>query len=320
MKERILVIGAAGQIGTALLDALVEAYSHDVVHAADIRPMEYGGPSYAVDITEPASVTEVFRKVRPTQVYHLAAILSASGEKDIHKTWAVNVDGYRHVLFHCRDFEVKKVFYPSTIAVFGPTTPKENTPQDAPLLPQTVYGMSKVSGEMWSQYMYAKFGLDVRSLRYPGVIGWRTIPSGGTTDYAVEMFYAAIEGKTYRCYLDRDTYLPMMYMPDAIKATLQLMEASAEKITLHYGYNISGTNFAPKDLEEAIREFIPDFRVEYQPDYRQEIASTWVRSIDDSVAHRDWGWKPEYDLRRMTEDMLMHLRKKFNSSVPEPIE
>ena len=243
---------------------------------------------------------------------HLAAILSASGEWNPLKTWNINLNGLLTVLELVREKKLDKVFFPSTIAVFGNTTPRVETPQDVPLLPSTVYGMSKSSGELWCLYYYNKFGVDVRSLRYPGIIGWQSLPAGGTTDYAVEIYHAALKNKHYECFLNADTRLPMMYMDDAIKATIDLMEADGNRLTVRYGYNLAAMSFSPEEIFQEIKKHIPEFTIDYKPDFRENIARSWTESIDDRVARKDWDWNPGFNLKSMSEDMLHHLKILFS--------
>ena len=312
-QERILVTGANGQIGTVLTAALRSIYGVENVIASDItEPKLQAGPFCFLDILNTQRLAEHVSDLKITQIYHLAAILSANGEWNPQKTWNINLNGLLSVLDLAKDKKIKKVFFPSTIAVFGKTTPRQNTPQDVPLLPTTVYGMSKSSGEQWCNYYHNRYGVDVRSVRYPGIIGYRSIPSGGTTDYAVEIFHSAIESKEYTCFLEKDTRLPMMYMPDAIRATTELMEAPYDNITLRYGYNLAAMSFTPEEIYNSILEHYPDFKIKYKADFRQKIASSWTESIDDSIARKDWNWSPEYDLKRMTTDMISNLKKKSN--------
>ena len=243
-----------------------------------------------------------------TQIYLLAAILSATGEKNPNLAWSLNMQSLLNVLDIAKDEQVKKVYWPSSIAVFGPTSPKKNCPQQTIIEPITVYGISKYAGEFWCNYYNHRYGLDVRSLRYPGLISYKSEPGGGTTDYAVEIFYDAVEDKKYKCFLKEDTYLPMMYMPDAIRATIELMEADATNITIRTSYNISGMSFSPKEISAEIKKHIPEFITTYEPDYRQPIAESWPQSIDDSVAKKDWNWKPAYDLSSMTGEMLKNIK------------
>ena len=320
MQDRIIVLGASGQIGTVLTAELRNVYGVNNVLATDIYPQEHSeGPFEVLDVLNIHRMAELFEAFKPTQVYHLAAILSANGESNIKKTWHINMDGFLRVLEIALEKGVSKIFFPSSIAVYGPTTPKVDTPQDCPLLPSTVYGISKMTGEVWSDYMFQRYGLDIRSLRYPGVIGWQSIPSGGTTDYAVEIYHEAFKKGHYECFLKEDTMLPMIYMPDAIRATIELMDAPKASIGLHYGYNLSGMSFTPKQIADSIRYFMPEFTISYQPDFRQEIAESWVKSIDDSRARKDWGWKPAFDLHKMTMDMLLHLQKQYGKVVISPV-
>jgi nucleoside-diphosphate-sugar epimerase len=249
-----------------------------------------------------------------TQIYLLAAILSATGEKNPGLAWHLNMQGLLNVLDIAREEKLQKIYWPSSIAVFGPTSPKENCPQQTIIEPITVYGISKFAGEFWCNYFHQRWNVDVRSLRYPGLISYKSSPGGGTTDYAVEIFYEALEEKKYTCFLKEDTYLPMMYMPDAIRATIELMEAPSERISVRTAYNISGMSFSPKQIGTQIKKQIPEFEMVYRPDYRQTIAESWPASIDDSVARADWGWRPEFDLEKMSKDMLNNLQSKaFNS-------
>lgn len=242
-----------------------------------------------------------------TQIYHLAAILSATGEKNPHLAWNINMQGLLNVLDVAKEERLHKVYWPSSIAVFGPSSPKSNCPQQTIIEPTTVYGISKFAGEFWCNYYYLKYGVDIRSLRYPGLISYKSAPGGGTTDYAVEIFYEAMMEGKFECFLNKDTYLPMMYMPDAIRSAIELMEAPAEKISVRTSYNIAAMSFSPSEIAAEIKKHIPEFTISYKPDYRQEIANSWPRSIDDSVARTDWGWKEEYNLKMMTEDMLKNL-------------
>jgi nucleoside-diphosphate-sugar epimerase len=241
-------------------------------------------------------------------VYLLAAILSATGEKNPNLAWNLNMQGLLNVLDIAREEKLYKVYWPSSIAVFGPTSPKQQCPQQTIIEPTTVYGISKYAGEFWCNYYHRRYGVDIRSLRYPGLISYKSAPGGGTTDYAIEIFHEALEEKKYECFLQEDTYLPMMYMPDAIRATIELMEAPANAISVRTAYNLSGMSFSPKEIAGAIKKHIPDFSISYKPDYRQAIADSWPQSIDDSVARKDWGWKQEYDLNKMTSDMLINLK------------
>lgn len=305
---KILITGANGQIGTALAAALRDRYGRDKVLCTDIRrPKEDHGPFEMLDILNVQRMSEIIEDHHVTQVYHLAAILSANGEWNPKKTWNVNLNGQLSILELAHQYQMDKVFFPSTIAIFGSTTPKANTPQHTAAEPSTVYGMSKLAGELWCQYYHSRYEVDVRSLRYPGVIGWQSAPGGGTTDYAVEIFHAAIKHENYTSYLSENTFLPMLYMEDAIRATIELMEAPASQLSIRTSYNLSGLSVSPGTLHQEIKKHFPDFTIRYEEDFRQKIADSWTESIDDSVARKDWGWKESYDLARMTRDMLYNL-------------
>jgi nucleoside-diphosphate-sugar epimerase len=312
MSPKILITGANGQIGRVLTEALRKKFGRENVLATDITKIEENEPFEFLDILNTQRLYEIVEDHKVTQIYHLAAILSASGEWNPLKTWNINLNGLLTVLELAREKKLDKVFFPSTIAVFGNTTPRIDTPQDVPLLPSTVYGMSKSSGELWCLYYFNKFGVDVRSLRYPGIIGWQSLPAGGTTDYAVEIYHAALKNKHYECFLNADTRLPMMYMDDAIKATIDLMEADGSRLSVRYGYNLSAMSFTPEEIYQEIKKHIPEFTIEYKPDFRENIARSWTESIDDRVARDDWDWKPDFDLTSMSEDMLHHLKKLFS--------
>ncbi len=311
-KDKILVIGASGQIGVELTLALRKMYGAANVIASDLREqnelLQGTGPYVNLDVMNKEMLHVQVIRQGVTQIYLLAAILSATGEKNPNLAWHLNMQGLLNVLDIAREEKLSKVYWPSSIAVFGPTSPKQNCPQQTIIEPITVYGISKYAGEFWCNYFFNKYGVDVRSLRYPGLISYKSAPGGGTTDYAVEIFHEALEEKQYNCFLEKDTYLPMMYMPDAIRATIELMEAPAEKITIRTSYNISAMSFSPQEIASEIKRHIPDFKMNYAPDYRQAIANSWPQSIDDSVATKDWGWKPEFDLARMTKDMLDNLQ------------
>ncbi|HRO07885.1 MAG TPA: NAD-dependent epimerase/dehydratase family protein [Saprospiraceae bacterium] len=309
-NTKILVTGANGQIGRVLTTALREKYGKETVLATDITKIEGDiEPFEFLDILNTQRLKEIVQDYDITQVYHLAAILSASGEWNPVKTWNINLNGLLSILELAREKQMDRVFFPSTIAVFGNTTPRINTHQDVPLLPTTVYGMSKTSGELWCNYYHLKYGVDARSVRYPGIIGWQSLPAGGTTDYAVEIYHEALKSGKYECFLAENTRLPMMYMNDAIKATIDLMEAPKESLSLHYGYNLAAMSFTPAEIAAEIQKHIPDFKISYKPDFRQEIAASWSETIDDSQARKDWNWKPDFDLASMTVDMLKHLRE-----------
>ncbi|WP_018626003.1 NAD-dependent epimerase/dehydratase family protein [Niabella aurantiaca] len=310
-KEKILVIGASGQIGVELTMALREIYGNSNVVASDLReenPLLKGyGPYVSLDVMNKEMLHVQVIRQNITQIYLLAAILSATGEKNPGLAWHLNMQGLLNVLDIAREEHISKVYWPSSIAVFGPTSPKQYCPQQTIIEPTTVYGISKYAGEFWCNYYNMKYGVDVRSIRYPGLISYKSAPGGGTTDYAVEIFHDALEEQRYTSFLSEDTYLPMMYMPDAIRATIELMEAPAEKISIRTSYNVAGISFSPKEIAAEIQKHMPDFEMTYEPDYRQEIANSWPQSIDDTVAFNDWGWKHEYDLAAMTEDMMKHL-------------
>jgi nucleoside-diphosphate-sugar epimerase len=312
IREKILVIGACGQIGVELTLALRKQYGGANVIASDLREenslLQGTGPYVSLDVMNKEMLHVQIIRQNITQVYLLAAILSATGEKNPALAWHLNMQSLLNVLEIAQDENVHKVFWPSSIAVFGPTSPKVNCPQQTVIEPTTVYGISKYAGEFWCNYFYNRFNVDVRSIRYPGLISYKSQPGGGTTDYAVEIFYEAISEKKYNCFLKEDTYLPMMYMPDAIRATIELMEAPIEKIKVRTSYNISGVSFSPKEIGAEIKKHIPDFQMSYEPDYRQSIAESWPQSIDDGTANNNWGWKPEYTLSSMTKDMLDNLK------------
>lgn len=311
-KEKILVIGASGQIGVELTLALRKIYGNASVIASDLREendlLKGTGPYVALDIMNKEMLHVQVIRQNITQIYLLAAILSATGEKNPNLAWNLNMQGLLNVLDIAKEEHLHKVYWPSSIAVFGPTSPKVNCPQQTIIEPTTVYGISKYAGEFWCNYYYQRYGVDVRSIRYPGLISYKSAPGGGTTDYAIEIFQEAVEEKKYECFLAKETYLPMMYMPDAIRGTIELMEAPADKISIRTSYNLSSMSFSPEQLAAEIKNFVPDFAITYKPDYRQAIATTWPQSIDDSVARKDWGWKPEYDLKKMTKDMMENLR------------
>ena len=313
MNENILVIGANGQIGTELVVNLRVKYGNDAVIASDIHatdhPLIKDGPFELANVLDKDVLEAIFKKYQPTQVYLLAAILSATGEKHPKMAWDLNMTGLLNVLDLAVKYKTKKVFWPSSIAVFGPHSPRENTPQFCIMDPNTVYGFSKLAGERWCEYYYLKYGLDVRSLRYPGLIGWRSDPGGGTTDYAVNIFHEALANNTYQSFLSAQTALPMMYMDDAIRAPLELMDAPAYTLSIRSSYNLAGISFTPEQLSTEIKKHLPGFEITYaDSDPRQAIADSWPKSIDDTKAQEDWGWKIKYDLAAMTEDMLENLR------------
>ena len=310
-KEKILVIGASGQIGVELTLALRKIYGGANVVASDLREenelLKGSGPYVSLDVMNKEMLHVQIIRQNITQVYLLAAILSATGEKNPPLAWHLNMQSLLNVLDIAKEENLTKVYWPSSIAVFGPTSPKIDCPQYTIIEPTTVYGISKYAGEFWCNYFHQRYGVDVRSLRYPGLISYKSSPGGGTTDYAVEIFHAAKEKQQYTSFLREDTHLPMMYMPDAIRATIELMEAPSEKIKVRTSYNLSGMSFSPTEIGDEIRKHIPGFQLDFKPDYRQEIADSWPKSIDDSKAREDWGWKPEFDLKKMTADMLINL-------------
>lgn len=307
--ERILIIGAGGQLGSELTEHLASKFGVDNVIPTDIKePVSHQYPNFeSLDVLNQSALNSFIKKNAFTQIYHLAAVLSATGEKNPAFAWRLNMDGLFHVLEAAVNFRIGKVYWPSSIAVFGPGTPKRNTPQDTVMDPTTVYGISKLAGERWCAWYHSKFGLDVRSLRYPGLIGYKSHPGGGTTDYAVDIFFKALSDKKYECFLKEDTALPMMYMDDAIKATIDLMEAPVESIKIRSSYNIASMSFTPKEIAEEIRQLLPEFSITYRPDFRQGIAESWPASIDDSRARQDWGWNPKFDLKAMTREILAKL-------------
>lgn len=309
-KEVILVIGAGGQIGTVLSEALREVYGIANVITSDIHPPRSSVIGYfeKLDVLDGKRLNEIVKKYNVTQIYHLAALLSATGEKNPQLAWKVNMDGLMNVLEIAREHKLKKIFHPSSIAVFGGHTPKQDTPQATVLEPETIYGITKKAGEDLGNYYFQKYGVDVRGIRYPGLISYQSLPGGGTTDYAVDIFHKAVAGESFECFLKAETRLPMMYMPDAIRATLELMDAPVENLSHHYAYNLHAMSFSPEEIAAEIQKHIPEFKISYKPDFRQQIADSWVDNIDDSVARKDWGWNHKYDLAAMTEDMIVNLR------------
>lgn len=317
MQERILIIGSSGQIGTELVIELRKIFGNENVIASDIRQscdeVMNSGPFEILDIMDEKLLRNIVAKYKVSQVYLLAALLSATAEQNIELGWKLNMRSHSHVLDLAKDGLIKKIFWPSSIAVFGPTTPMENTPQYTVMEPNTVYGITKQAGERWNEYYFNKFGVDVRSIRYPGLIGWKASPGGGTTDYAVDIFHQAIQHGKYESFLSENTGLPMMYMPDAIKATIDLMEAPAEQIKIRSSYNLAGVSFTPAEIAAEIKKHIPNFEMTYNSDFRQAIADSWPSSINDSHAQKDWGWSLEYDLEKMTSDMMRNLKEKYKT-------
>ena len=313
MQKSILILGACGQIGTELTIALRKKYGNENVIASDIREgsdtLMQSGPFELVDATKYEAIEDVVMHYEIEEVYLMAAMLSATAEKFPMRAWDLNMNSLFNVLNLAKEKKIGKLFWPSSIAVFGPNTPRELTPQDTLMDPTTVYGISKQAGERWCAYYHAKYQVDVRSVRYPGLISWKTLPGGGTTDYAVDIYHKALEDRHYSSFLNDGTKLPMMYMDDAIRATLSLMEADPEKLTVRSSYNLSAMSFAPEDIAAQITAQIPDFKLSYAPDFRQAIADSWPSSIDDTQAQKDWGWQAEYDLKRTTAEMLQHLKE-----------
>ena len=311
--EKILVVGACGQIGVELTLQLRKIHGEGVVIASDLReehPLLKGtGPYVSLDIMNKETFHVLVLRYNIKQVYLLAAILSATGEKNPVLAWHINMQSLLNVLEVAKEENLDKIYWPSSIAVFGPNSPKVNTPQHTTIEPTSVYGITKFAGERWCEYYFTRYKIDVRSLRYPGLISYKSQPGGGTTDYAIEIFHDAVNKKSYTSFLKESTYLPMMYMPDAIRATIELMQADADKITVRSSYNIGALSFSPKEIAAEIKKHIPDFTINYQPDSRQNIADSWPGSIDDSEATNEWGWKPEYSIARMTKDMLENLQK-----------
>jgi len=316
--EKILVIGCSGQIGSELTVKLRKMYGNSNVVATDIRPapdeVMKSGPYETLDVLDVHQLQKMGYKYKVTQIYHLVAILSGKAEKKPLHSWRMNINSLMNVLELARELKIRKLFWPSSIAIFGPTTPRYNTPQYTIMEPNSVYGISKLAGERWIEYYYNKYGLDTRSIRYPGLISYKTEPGGGTTDYAIEIFYGAIRSGKYKCFLSPTTSLPMMFMADAIKVTIDLMEADVTKLSLHSGYNVAGISFSPAEIAAEIKKHIPGFKISYYPDFRQTIADSWPANIQDDVAKKDWGLKYEYDLVKITEVMIREIRKKLKKS------
>lgn len=312
MSDKILVIGASGQIGTELVLALRKIHGNNQVIASDIHESVQGelsdGPYEKINVLDAARLGDVVMNHKTTEVYHLAALLSATAEKNPALGWDLNMTGLSNVLDLAREGYIKRIFWPSSIAVFGPNTPKKMTPQRTIMEPTTVYGITKVAGESWCEYYHKRYGIDIRSVRFPGIIGHKSAPGGGTTDYAVHIFHEALKNQSYDCFLSADAELPMMYMDDALKAVLEIMAAPNENIKLRTSYNIAGDSFTPAELTREIQKHIPEFTITYTPDYRDQIAHSWPGSLDDSKARSDWGWKPDFDTAAMVKDMLLNLR------------
>ena len=313
---KILVIGAGGQLGTELTKVLAEKYGNESIIATDFQESARSKFGYCafqtLNVLNKTELENIVKTKGVSQIYHLAAILSAAGEKNPLQAWDLNMGGLLNVLEVAREYKIEKVFWPSSIAVFGPSSEKDNTPQNAFKDPNTIYGISKLSGEHWCEYYFNKYGVDVRSVRYPGLIGYKSLPGGGTTDYAVDIYHKALKGEKFTCFLSEHTYLPMMYMDDAIHATLQLMEAPKENITIRTSYNLAGLSFSPEEIYQSIVKHFPNFEIAYQSDFRQAIADSWPNSIDDSKARADWGWHPKYNLEAMTSAIITNLPKYFN--------
>ncbi len=315
--KNILVIGCAGQIGTELTMELRKLYGDEHVIATDLKNIppviSERGPSEHLDILDKEKLKQIVNKYSIDGIVNLAAILSAVGEEHPMLAWNVNMNGLINVLEVAREQKVKRVLTPSSIAAFGPETPIDNTPQETVLRPKTMYGITKVAGELLGDYYVAKYGMDIRGLRYPGIISHEAMPGGGTTDYAVEIYYEAIKKGKYTSFVSADTMLPMMYMPDCLRATIQLFTADKAKLKHHADFNLAAMSFTVKEMADSIKKYIPEFEINYKPDFRQAIADTWPNTIDDSAAREEWGWKPEYNLDKMTQDMLLHIKKKLET-------
>jgi nucleoside-diphosphate-sugar epimerase len=327
MSDRILIIGASGQVGSELVTSLQKMYGETNVIASDIYPvnsklrahstviyskkMNKRGPYIELDALDKNKIYHIIKSYKINQVYLLAAMLSAKSEKNVELAWRLNTLSLSNILLLSKEKHIKKLFWPSSIAVFGHTTPKKMTPQYTIMEPNTVYGISKLAGERWCEYYFNKFNVDVRSLRYPGLIGWKSAPGGGTTDYAVDIFHQAIKDGKYDSFLSENTRLPMMYMPDAIRATIELMESPTEQVKIRSSYNLAGVSFTPKQIAVEVSKHIPNFEMTYNPDFRQAIADSWPSSIDDSYAQKDWGWELKYNLEKMTTDMIINLKKQY---------
>lgn len=318
-KESILIIGACGQLGTELTETLRVIYGNDQVVATDIRASDNevfaSGPFEILNVLDKQQIASVFAKYKPTQIYHLAALLSATAEQNPKLGWELNMDGLFNIFDAALAYKVAKVYWPSSIAVFGPNTPRDNTPQYCVMDPTTVYGISKLAGERYCEYYFKRYGLDVRSLRYPGLIGYKSAPGGGTTDYAVSIYHDALQSGHHDCFLSEHTTLPMLYMPDALKATIGIMDAPADSVKIRSSYNLAGMSFSPLEITQAIQSFLPDFKSTYTPDRRQAIADSWPRIINDTNAQIDWGWKPDFDLHNMSADMLRNLAKLYGKTL-----
>jgi len=313
MKRKILIIGASGQIGSELTLALRKIHGNSNVIASDIKEgndeLMNSGPFIKIDATHKNEIADCIEFHKVKEVYLMAALLSATAERHPNLAWELNMNSLSHILELAREKKIKRVFWPSSIAVFGPTTPKKNTPQRTIMEPNTIYGITKLAGERWCEYFNNKYKVDVRSIRYPGVISYKTLPGGGTTDYAIDIFHKAVNNESYECFLKEDATLPMMFMDDAIKATIDIMSAKKKHIKIRSSYNLAAISFSPKEIADSIKKYIPDFSVSYKPDFRQEIAESWPNSIDDSQARKDWGWKHEYDMEALTKIMIKNIKK-----------
>ena len=312
MMDKVLVIGACGQVGTELVENLQNIHGSSRVVASDIKTptneVLLNSEFVHLNVLDKAQIKEVFQTHKPTIVYHLAALLSATAEENPKFGWELNMDGTFNIFDACIDHGVKRIFWPSSIAVFGPTTPRVNTPQSTILEPNTIYGITKLAGERYCEYYFNRYNLDVRSIRYPGLIGWKSLPGGGTTDYAVDIFHQALKNGQYDCFLNEQTTLPMMHMEDAVRATLEITDATSNLIKVRSSYNIAGVSFNPEQLTQEIKKHIPQFKISYHPDHRQKIANSWPESIDDQIARVDWGWQEKYNLEKLVVNMLDNIR------------
>ena len=321
--SKILVTGACGQLGSELTSALRDQLGNESVIAtdvADLNPMLGDGPFERLDVLDGKTVNKIVTDHQVDTIYHLAALLSARAEQNISLAWKLNMDGLLNVLNCSKKHSVERVFWPSSIAVFGPDARTKETPQESACNPTTVYGISKLAGEQWCAYYHRKFDVDVRSLRYPGLIGYKTMPGGGTTDYAVDIYHKAVRGETFNCFLEPGSKLPMMYMEDAVKATIDLMNAPADSLTVRTSYNVSAMSFSPEEIAASIQKFLPSFKIEYEPDYRQAIAESWPDSIDDSAARNDWNWKPSHNLDSMSKDIVENLPEFWDLELPDTVK
>lgn len=319
---KTLITGACGQLGSELTAELRRIHGNESVIASDITEPNSRigeGPFEYLDVTDESKIKEVVDKYDVKVIYHLAALLSAKAEQNIYLGWKLNMNGLLNILETAKDRTIEKVFWPSSIAVFGPDAKKQGTPQNSACNPTTVYGISKLAGEQWCAYYHRKFGVDIRSLRYPGLIGYKSLPGGGTTDYAVDIYHKAVKGETFDCFLEKDTKLPMMYMRDAVKATIQLMSVPPEHLTIRTSYNISAISFSPEEIAKTIKERIPGFVITYNPDHRQDIAATWPDSINDAKAREDWNWEPVFNLEKMTDDIIRHLPEYWDLEIPDTV-